>query len=195
MEPDRSSERRPGDQTDRWSLSFVPDVRQARRMSGYADPERPQERLSDAEREEAVSHLASAHAEGRLTPTEFADRSSSARAAVTRADLAPLFADLPSAGPGALAPPAPPPPPVSEPPMAWAPVPQPTEPMGRRSRALGGRIGDTVMALSPFVALLLFFGFGFWTPNGFAWSWLWFFLIPITGIIIYGGGAAREPSR
>ncbi|MUN05628.1 DUF1707 SHOCT-like domain-containing protein [Agromyces luteolus] len=158
-------------------------------MSGYADPERSQERLSDAEREEAVGHLMTAQAEGRLTTAELAERSASARSAVTRGDLAPLFADLPGAASRPAAPT------VSEPPPTWAPVPEPTAPMGRRSRALGGRVGDTLMALSPFVALLLFFGFGFWTPGGFTWSWLFFFLIPIAGIIIYGGGSATEKNR
>ncbi|WP_234660602.1 DUF1707 SHOCT-like domain-containing protein [Agromyces marinus] len=68
-------------------------------MSGYAEPDRPQERLSDAEREEAVVHLASARAEGRLTAAELADRSASARAAATWGDLVPLFADLPRVAP------------------------------------------------------------------------------------------------
>ncbi|WP_430647921.1 DUF1707 SHOCT-like domain-containing protein [Agromyces sp. GXS1127] len=169
-------------------------------MSGYADPDRPEQRLSDAERDEAVGHLASAQAEGRLTPAEFEQRSSAARSAVTWADLAPLFADLPPVAPGSpdLAPPPPGPSP------AYAGLPSSTTtgwdasappPSRRRSRALGGRVGDTVMALSPFVALLLFFGFGFWVPGGFAWSWLWFFLIPITGIIVYGGGSATERDR
>ncbi|WP_353815291.1 DUF1707 SHOCT-like domain-containing protein [Agromyces sp. SYSU T00266] len=158
-------------------------------MSAYANPERPQERLSDAEREEAVGHLMTAQAEGRMTTAELAERTASARAAVTRGDLAPLFADLPADAPGPAAPT------VSEPPLTWAPVPEPTAPMGRRSRALGGRVGDTIMALSPFIALLLFFGFGFWVPGGFTWSWLFFFLIPITGIIVYGGGSAKERDR
>jgi len=170
-------------------------------MSGYADPDRPEQRLSDAEREEAVGHLASAQAEGRLAPAEFEERSSAARSAVTRADLAPLFADLPPIAPESPSISAPPPPPGPSPAYAglpsttttgWDAAP-PTAP--RRSRALGGRVGDTIMALSPFIALLLFFGFGFWTPGGFTWSWLFFFLIPIAGIIIYGGGSATERSR
>ncbi|MGR2752540.1 DUF1707 SHOCT-like domain-containing protein [Agromyces arachidis] len=171
-------------------------------MSGYANPDRPDERLSDAEREEAITRLSEFEVEGRLTQAEFDQRAASARGAVTRGDLAPLFTDLPSAGParesapwepgraasaatgtpGAVSAPAPPAYPADAGPA-------------RTSRALGGRVGDTVMALSPFVALLLFFAFGFWAPGGFTWSWLFFFLIPITGIIVYGGGSAKERSR
>lgn len=46
------------------------------------------------------------------------------------------------------------------------------------------RIGSTVMAIVPFVSLTLFFV----TGSAFSWSysWLWFALIPVTGIIVYG---------
>jgi DNA-binding CsgD family transcriptional regulator len=52
-------------------------------------------RLSDAERAEAVRRLAGHQAAGRLTADEVRDRTSSVRAARTRADLARVFADLP----------------------------------------------------------------------------------------------------
>lgn len=59
------------------------------------------------------------------------------------------------------------------------------------SRALGGRVGATIMALTPFVALVLFlifgFGLGVW-----AWAWVWFLLIPVVGIIIYGPASSRR---
>ena len=49
------------------------------------------------------------------------------------------------------------------------------------------------MALIPFIAVALFFITGF---NGsFAWSWLWFLLIPIAGIVIYGPGSEGRRSR
>lgn len=161
-------------------------------MSGYANPDRPDERLSTTEREEAVTRLSEFHIEGRLTSAEFDERAATARAAVTRRDLVPLFADLPSAGPAWEAEPwaaaptssaatgtpgATPPPPVAP---GYAADIRPA----RTSRALGGRTGDTVMALIPFAALALFFLFGF--AGGFAWSWLWFLIIPIAAIIIYG---------
>lgn len=165
-------------------------------MSGYANPDRPDLRLSDAERDEAVGALAAARTEGRLTEAEHQERASAVRRAVTRADLMPLFADLPDSAPS-----------EQQLPQATAtaavpgPLPAASSPAGgyyapdthrepRRSRALGGRIGDTIMALTPFIAVALFFLFGF--TLGFAWSWLWFFLIPVVAIIIYGPGGKDE---
>lgn len=168
-------------------------------MSGYANPDRPEQRLSTAEREEAVARLSDAQIEGRLTLAEYEQRAASARNAVTRGDLVPLFVDLPDAapraatsaptlldGPGTLPPPSadlyaysPPPPSAT-----YAPAPP------RTSRALGGRIGDTIMALTPFIALGLFFWTGF--AGGFAWSWLWFLIIPVAAIIIYGPSGKPE---
>jgi hypothetical protein len=172
-------------------------------MSGYANPDRPEERLSTSEREEAVTRLSEFEVEGRITSAEFDDRAAAARRAVTRADLVPLFADLPTAAPswesepwaatatgsaatgtpGAMAPPPPPAP-------GWSPA---DAGPARTSRALGGRTGDTIMALTPFLALGLFFLFGF--AGGFAWSWLWFLIIPIAAIIIYGPSGKPDSER
>ncbi|WP_431277088.1 DUF1707 SHOCT-like domain-containing protein [Leifsonia poae] len=52
-------------------------------------------RLSNAERDRAVAALQSHAGDGRLTDSELQTRVQSARVAVTRGDLAPLFADLP----------------------------------------------------------------------------------------------------
>ena len=169
-------------------------------MSGYANPDRPEQRLSNAEREEAIAYLSEAQIEGRLTLAEYEQRAASARNAVTRGDLVPLFADLPDVapraatsaptlldGPGTLPPPSAdayafsPPPPSS---ATYAPAP------ARTSRALGGRIGDTIMALTPFIALGLFFWTG--VAGGWAWSWLWFLTIAVAAIIIYGPGGTPE---
>lgn len=143
-------------------------------MEDYTDPARVAERLSNGEREQAVAALATARDDGRLQQSEFEQRSSSARQAVTWGDLAPLFADLPR-------------PAASVPRYADATI---DRPWGGRVRPLGGTTGATIMALIPFIALALFFitGFGL----GFAWSWLWFFLIPIAGIVIYGPGSTRR---
>jgi hypothetical protein len=54
-------------------------------------------RASDAEREQVVTLLSNACAEGRLTLDEMGGRVSAAYAAVTRADLEPLTHDLPAA--------------------------------------------------------------------------------------------------
>jgi hypothetical protein len=53
-----------------------------------------------------------------------------------------------------------------------------------RSKPLGGPVGVAIVSIVPLVALALFLilGFaGFWS-----WSWAFFLLIPIAGIIVYG---------
>lgn len=171
-------------------------------MGGYANPDRPDQRLSDAERDEAVGRLAQANVEGRLTTEEFGERSAAARRAVTRGDLVPLFADLPEStapenqvplvtGPGVPLPPPPPPAPTygaASPAYTASDV-----DTGRGTRALGGRVGATIMALTPFLAVALFFITGF--SGSFAWSWLWFLLVPIVGIVVYGPGSDGRRSR
>jgi hypothetical protein len=52
-------------------------------------------RLSDAERDAAAAELAEHYAEGRLTTDEHAERLDAIWSARTRADLAPIFEDLP----------------------------------------------------------------------------------------------------
>jgi hypothetical protein len=54
-------------------------------------------RASDAEREQVAAELGRAVGEGRLTLAEFSDRAGRAHTARTRAELAPLTADLPAA--------------------------------------------------------------------------------------------------
>jgi Domain of unknown function (DUF1707) len=54
-------------------------------------------RASDAERDQVAADLGRAVGEGRLTLAEFSDRVGQAHAATTRAELAPLTADLPVA--------------------------------------------------------------------------------------------------
>ncbi len=52
-------------------------------------------RIGTAEREDALQLLSKQFSEGRLTPEEFSERSAAVSAAITRADLEPIFADLP----------------------------------------------------------------------------------------------------
>lgn len=59
--------------------------------------ELPEIRIGTAEREEAVALLGEHFSAGRLSLVEFDDRVALATQAVTRADLVPLFSDLPSA--------------------------------------------------------------------------------------------------
>ncbi len=170
-------------------------------VSGYANPDRPDQRLSDAERDAAVGHLAAAQSEGRLNPAEYQERVSAARGAVTRGDLVPLFADLPEldhrrrpvaavdcgAGRGCWN--------LSPPPRSsadrYADDAPPAPPRGLRP--LGGAVGATIMALVPFLALGLFFLFGY--LGSFAWSWVFFLLVPIAGIVIYGPGSQMRRSQ
>lgn len=55
-------------------------------------------RLSDSERNDALTDLARAVGEGRLSMTEFEERSDSVMQAVTQKDLAPIFSDIPATG-------------------------------------------------------------------------------------------------
>jgi Flp pilus assembly protein TadB len=69
-------------------------------------------RVSDAERDQAVSRLSEHFQAGRLTMEEFDERSDQALRAKTRADIATLFTDLPSGPPKAPPVPVNPAPPV-----------------------------------------------------------------------------------
>jgi hypothetical protein len=60
----------------------------------YGSDERPDLRLSDADRDAAIARLSEHYAAGRLDKEEFDERSDAVWTAKTRADLAPIFADL-----------------------------------------------------------------------------------------------------
>ena len=64
-------------------------------------------RMSDADRDQAAAALGEHYAQGRITTEEHSERLDRIWSARTRAELGPLFADLPAPGP--LAPPPPPP--------------------------------------------------------------------------------------
>lgn len=66
--------------------------------------ETPGERVSDAAREKAMHELSQHLSTGRLTLSEFDERTAAAAAATTTPELAALFADLPGATPPASAP-------------------------------------------------------------------------------------------
>ena len=63
------------------------------RPDRHHDP-RPDLRLSDADREDAIARLSEHYAAGRLDKDEFDERSDAVWTARTGADLAPVFADL-----------------------------------------------------------------------------------------------------
>jgi hypothetical protein len=168
-------------------------------MSDYTDPTTASQRLSNADRDTAVSALARALADGRITADEFTERSASAKTAVTRGDLAPLFADLPDLTGGSIpaSATAPAPDPDLQPPTAFREQAYDSNGgrSGNRRQPLGGTTGRVIVSLSPFLALALFFLFGYLTPDGFRWSWIFFVLIPVAGIVVYGAGSRRYDDR
>ncbi|KGJ72739.1 hypothetical protein GY21_13325 [Cryobacterium roopkundense] len=134
-------------------------------MLDYSNPATAPLRLSNGERDDAIETLRAHLAEGRLTNGEFEERSNTVRAASNRGDLAPAFADLPT----------------------------PTGVVVQAERE-GSRFGGTLVALSPFIALIMFFVTGALTgfAGGWAYAWLWFLLIPITAIVVYGPSGKRS---
>lgn len=66
------------------------------------NPDQPELRLSDAERQDALDVLSEHVSTGRLDLDEYADRSAKVTTARTRGDLGELFADLPEPLPEAL---------------------------------------------------------------------------------------------
>jgi hypothetical protein len=144
----------------------------------------PSVRIGTPERDAAVGALDAHWHAGRLDPGEHERRTTLAKAARTRSELDALFADLPDRVAPRL--PAPGHEVVHRPAPAGsnaARVPEPSVP------ALGGVVGryrDTVMALTPFVALALFFLTG---------SWLWFLAIPVMGILLFGADDRKGRGR
>ena len=57
-------------------------------------------------------------------------------------------------------------------------------PRGARGLLESGR--ETIMALTPFAALALFFTTG---------QWMWFLMIPVMGILLYGPEGGRKAGR
>jgi len=148
----------------------------------------PTRRIGDAEREAATQALVAHREAGRLDPVEFEERQVRVAAARTWAEVRPLFTDLPQPHPVGM-------PTVT--PGALHPLVDPGTPAvpvaaGEASGLLGGLVPDryktTVMALTPFAALLLFF----LTPGP---GWLWFLAIPVMGILLYGPDGHEERKR
>lgn len=83
-------------------------------------------RIGTAEREDATRALGEHFAQGRLEIDEYESRVSAALTAATRADMRPLFADLPEPHPYFLRPP--PAFTAQPPPYAMAPMPMPYHP-------------------------------------------------------------------
>lgn len=116
----------------------------------------PGVRIGDQERGAAMEALGDHLRAGRLDPHEYDERMEAVAAAKTMADLRPVFADLPAPSPF-----------LAHRPVAAGTGPVPT----------GGRLGRTLVAVSPFLALMLFLATGWW---------FMFLLIPLSGAVIYG---------
>jgi hypothetical protein len=148
--------------------------------------ERGAVRIGDSERRATIDALTAHREAGRLDPTEFEDRQVAASRARTWSEIAPLFADLPEPLPvgmptGLSAAP------VTVPPASVQVPGQRLEPVhGVLDGLVPPRHRDTVMALTPFVAVLLFF---------VTKSWMWFLAIPIMGILLYGPDGNRRQRR
>jgi len=127
--------------------------------------------VESAEREAALEALEVHREAGRLDSAQYEDRTVAASRARVWADLQLLFADLPAPRP--------------------APPEVPDEHRGHRGFSIGrpppwmqadeqprlGGFGTALVAVSPFLAVALFFLTG---------SWLWFLLIPALGAAVYG---------
>ena len=116
--------------------------------------EAPDVRIGTAERERALKELSAHFSAGRLSVAEFDERSAAVTAATTRGDLDKVFADLSS------------------------PEPEPEPPVSRRSYDWRAAL----LALTPIVALVLFFVFH---------TWLWFLLIPAVSVLLSVGQFKR----
>jgi hypothetical protein len=121
---------------------------------------RPQVRIGNAERDAAMKALDAHLSAGRLDLDEYGERYAKVSVARTQDELTALFTDLPQPAP------------------FIAPIAHMSQPVQRDSGALFGRFGEAAVALSPFIALALFFTV--------VHIWLVFLLIPASGALVYG---------
>jgi Domain of unknown function (DUF1707) len=136
-------------------------------------------RLSDDERRDALAALVSHREAGRLDAQDFEARQVRAGQAQTRADLLPLFGDLPDPRPAwvpALA--------AYTAPGTSLPAARPGLVGAARAGSVATRARAAAIALVPLAAIALFFT----TPGH---SWLWFLTIPAARILL--GGSRRRP--
>lgn len=137
---------------------------------GDGSPDAAPMRIGTDERTSAMKALDEHLAAGRLGVEEYADRTAVAANATVASELAALFTDLPAPHPE-LGGPAP----VQ---AAAAPAVRPDGTVATRSERFLDTWGGRAVAITPFVALALFFVTGQW----------WFFLlIPAVGALVYGG--------
>ncbi|MBK1788827.1 DUF1707 SHOCT-like domain-containing protein [Prauserella cavernicola] len=134
--------------------------------------ERPEYRLSDAERQEALDALSEHVRTGRLDLSEFDERSQQVSAAKFRRDLAPLFSDLPDPKPPVLTP------------GRRAPTPAPPTPSPQTWQQ---RLASSAVPIAAIIAVILFFTL--------ARGVIFVFLLPAIVAMIAGSFASRGPRR
>lgn len=134
----------------------TPDGGPARAYSSAMDPDK---RIGDAERDAAVESLRDHHVAGRLTPEEFTERMEAALRARTRADLDPLFVDLPET------------PAAAPQPQGGAMERAPQNRQAARTDSGYHRLVGILSAIAWPAALIFNFATG--------WNWWWVILIPM----------------
>ena len=113
---------------------------------------RPQTRLSDTDRDRAAADLSEHYAEGRLDTEEHAERLDAIWTARTRADLDPIFEDLPQRAPER---------PARGRRRGWQPVPF--------VPVVAVLVGLSIVTHLPFWILILFVGCGLFARRSHAW--------------------------
>lgn len=134
-------------------------------------------RIGTDERTAAMAALDEHLAKGRLGVEEYGDRSAAAANATVAGELAALFTDLPAPHPELPGIPSTVPTPTEQLPVV------PSETVVDRNGGLLDSWGPRFVAVSPFLALILFF---------VTRQWWWFLLIPAAGALVYGGGVGRD---
>jgi hypothetical protein len=143
-----------------------------------SEPQSADLRVSDAERESAMTALGEHMSAGRLNIDEYGERSAQVTAAKTRGELSALFGDLPAPHPVLGGGPQPAPAPVA------APVPQPMPPMPQRwgPSPVKQRVMAAAMPLAIAISCLIFFATPFGNSDN---GWVAFLLIP--AVAMFGG--------
>ena len=139
-------------------------------------------RIGTTERTSAMKALDEHLAAGRLGVEEYADRSAVAAGATVASELRALFTDLPAPHPDLGGNPS-----VDlMKPAAAVPAVRADGTVATRSQAFLETWGGRAVAITPIVALALFFITGQW----------WFFLlIPAVGALVYGGHHNDDDDR
>lgn len=135
----------------------------------------PDVRVGTADREQALAALSGHLGEGRLTLPEFDERSAVVAAAVTRGQLDTVFTDLPA--------------PSLQPTAARPLDVRAADPVATSDHEHSDGGWDwrkTLLAVTPFVALILFLVVP--VSN----SWLFFLLVPLMGALVYGGDKPKR---